>query len=161
MYKCTNVETIYESVCVALEKFNKNPEPLSQLKSINRRWEWFCKTGVWETELRLNCFQRSDSEGWKRNIGLIVIVDITFDWMRNIGASHYRHCLKENSLNRNIIIDRWRWYMVTIVALKNISTYANVNALPMQCNGWIYIRLIQKIVIIIANTFLAEISLKI
>ena len=99
--------------------------------------------------------------GWKRNIGLIVIVDITFDWMRNIGASHYRHCLKENSLNRNIIIDRWRWYMVTIVALKNISTYANVNALPMQCNGWIYIRLIQKIVIIIANTFLAEISLKI
>ena len=33
--------------------------------------------------------------GWKRNIGLIVIVDVNFDSMRNIGASHNRHCLKE------------------------------------------------------------------
>ena len=39
MYKGTNVETIYESVCVALEKLNKNPETLSQSKSINRHWE--------------------------------------------------------------------------------------------------------------------------
>ena len=87
MYKCTNVDTIYESVCAALEKFNKNPETLSQLKSINRRWEWFCKTGVWETELRLNCFQRSDKGGWKRNIGIVVIVDVIviIDWMGNIG----------------------------------------------------------------------------